>query len=368
MQQSLDQMAAGGRKRPRAWPFHGQIRCQATLKKKDVTLSCQNNAYYEQGGLFCCGVHSSSKKRRRTRLQVDPKKAEKRRQELRRWQQDVEEASGVNTQLGRRGRVRVGKLRMMRAPPHLAGLLKVFPNYRHAKRVDGFGCHTLSPKSLGPVAHGMPGWPVAKNLENFHQAGKIFSCEVVERPSSSREAEDSDDGDELFSGYEIKPEAIALRKKMYRDSVPYRHKFKYPAMRRLTGGAGGNINKPLFSVYYHRGTGKERRYTYLQSRYFYCHHYEVLSRENQQLGQLRDKIQQGVGLFLLGYDGRDVKRLTPEEKIWDCLYRYYLDDSKPFGHELVLYTLLVTPIHDRCLYPWNRFRREHPGLYDGFID
>ena len=364
-QQSLDQVVKihMGRKRRRETPFYGQIICQA--KGKGDETPCTNKAYYQQGVLFCCGVHST--KKHRQKLTVDPEKEKKRREELKKWKADVEEAAQSRRMVGQKGSVQVGKLRMMKPPPHLPGYLKVFPNHRHANRVDGFGCHTLSPMMLGPVVHSMRKWPTAKNLENFHQGAKCFPWEVEER-SSSEINFSSAKGSPLFSEYKIKPEATALRKTMYEDATPYRHKYKYPKMKKLTGGKKGNnnINQPLFSAYYHQRTGEERRYTYLQSRYFYCHYYETLTLVNSQLEQLQKKIQQGVSLHILGYDGRKLKRLSAtKESIQDCLYRYYLDDSKPFGHELVLCSLLA--IHFSEDYPWNRFRRENPGLYQGYV-
>ena len=44
------------------------------------------------------------------------------------------------------------------------------------------------------------------------------------------------------------------------------------------------------------------------------------------------------------------------------LYEHYCDPSRPFGHELVLYTLLS--VKDREDYPWRRYYREHSELYD----
>ena len=60
---------------------------------------------------------------------------------------------------------------MMKPPEHIDGYLKVFPNFKHQNRKDGFGCASLSPKALGPVSDGSRH---AKNIENFHQGAKIF--------------------------------------------------------------------------------------------------------------------------------------------------------------------------------------------------
>ncbi len=374
-QQTLDQMvAASGQQQPRRkskrkrsldFPFHGQASCEGIIQK--TKAKCTNKAYYEQAGKFYCGVHSSTKKQR-SELVQDPQKEEKRRLELARWKVDVEEVAMVNRANGKKGHVRVGKLRMRRAPPHVAGYLKVFPNFRHGNRVDGFGCKTLSPMDLGPVRHGMLGWPDAENLENYYQGAKIFLGEVIVHDEGGYTSEEEAEVDRPIDlQYTILFDAIVLRKEMYKDKTPHRHKFKYLVMKNMVADKK-NLNKPLFSSYYHQYIKhKERRFTYIESRYFYCAQYQDLTDYNTELRNLRTKIDQGYNLHILGYDGREVKRrLSEKESLSDCLYRYYLDESKPYGHELVLYTLLA--ISDPKDYPWNRYYGNHPGLYDGFID
>lgn len=359
MQTTLDHhLNKKGKKRSRNdnAPFHGQTPCEGIVKKSGA--KCTNQAYYEQNGKYLCGVHSSTKKQRTT-LKVDPQKKEKRALELAFWESEVEEAAMVHRANGKRGYVKIAKLLMMKAAPHTAGCRNVFPNYRHGDRVDGYGCKTLSPKDLGPVEHEMLGWPDAKNLENYHQGAKIFLNEVEKRDSHDNDPNN-------YYKYVIKPDAIALRKKMYLDPIPYRHKFDYPEMKKMVMDKK-NLNKPLFSLFYHQTkAGATRRFSYLECRYFYCHFYEVLTRMNEELDNLREMIKQGYNLCLTGYDGREIKKLSASENLQDCLYRYYQDDSKPYGHELVLYTLLV--LCNPMDYPWNRFRQDHLGLYDGFID
>jgi hypothetical protein len=80
----------------------------------------------------------------------------------------------------RRGDVIVTKLRMMKSPEYNKGFLKVFPNFKHQGRKDGYGCKKLSPMFLGPVQHGQPGLPPSENIENFHQGSKCFEEEIDE--------------------------------------------------------------------------------------------------------------------------------------------------------------------------------------------
>ena len=94
--------------------------------------------------------------------------------------------------------------------------------------------------------------------------------------------------------------------------------------------------------------------TYLECRYMYCREYQRLVVQESEFSTLRKMIEQeGCNVQLIGYDAYDVGQKTP--------YECYLDTSRPFGHELVLYTLLVES--DPEQYPWNRYRRENPQVY-----
>lgn len=52
-------------------------------------------------------------------------------------------------------------------------------------------------------------------------------------------------------------------------------------------------------------------------------------------------LNEGFNLNIVGYDAYQPTKTLEE---------HYLDDSKPFGHELVLYTLLST-----TEYPWVKY-------------
>lgn len=196
--------------------------------------------------------------------------------------------------------------------------IKVFPNYRHLNRKDGLGVPSLSPMTLGPVNHGQPGLPPAKLIENYHHANKVFENEV------------DMDGNPL-------PIFFETQKQWYNDDVPHRHKYRN--------------KKTLYSLHYSE-SGELRRYQYVESRYFYCHWYEILAKKQSAFVQLRTMLADGKSLLILGYDGR---------KIDKSLKKMYEDDSKPFGHELVLCSLLI--IKDPEDYPWNVYYREHKELY-----
>jgi len=254
----------------------------------------------------------------RTKLKKDPDASRKRQAEQLRRTQAAETAAEENPG---RGQVRCASLRMMQTAPHVEGYLSIFPNRKHRKRVDGgLACSYLSPMELGPVPHQEPGQPQAKNIENYHQAAKFFEGLDQAGPGFWQD--------------------VGRR---YADPVPHRHKH-----------AGHRQNAPLYSV--RKDTsGRERRFNYLESRYFYCYWYAQLAPAHADYRRLTEALDRGFNLLIVGYDGYEVTR---------SLREHYEDVSRPFGHELVLYTLLT--VANPADYPWAQYRREHTALYEGF--
>ena len=200
----------GTKRKPVA--HYGETTCQHP--------KCSNNAYYECDASLLCGVHS------RNRARNDLPKfspSEKKVKAASAWEElaEIEEAAKENRENGRRGEVIVTKLRMMRAPEHRKGFLKVFPNFKHQGRKDGYGCRKLSPMFLGPVQHGQPGLPPAQNIENFHQGSKCFVEEMDEDGNPSSVFQEN-------------------RLEFYKDLVPHRHKYH--------GNDGQNKNIPKVSL------------------------------------------------------------------------------------------------------------------------
>jgi hypothetical protein len=107
---------------------------------------------------------------------------------------------------------------------------------------------------------------------------------------------------------------------------------------------------------YYDKDGNEHRYTYLQCRYFYCHYYELLATKEKDFIALKKMIKNGYNLNIQGYDGYNITM---------DLMEHYNDISKPFGHELVLYTLLVE--NDPAKYPWNIFYELNKQIYHNVI-
>ncbi|QIN54427.1 hypothetical protein [Cedratvirus kamchatka] len=310
--------------------YFGEKECSAVYKtgtKKG--LRCRNKAYYEvdEVGLLC-GVHSS--KLERKELPKNPNAAKNEEEQRKEHKQEVERQAEQNKKAHKTGSVVVSKMRMMKKVEPRLGYLSVFPNYKHGNRTDGLGMPSLSPKSMGPVSHNIADLSPAKNLENFWQFSKAFAFEV-------------DNQGNLLPWFEAK------RKQGFEDAVPHRHKYE----RKVLSQYGSNLNKPLFSVFVDK-QGKERRFSYIQARYFYCKIYEELAKKQEDFVKLQELISEGYNLNLVGYDGYEVS---------DDLMWHYLDEKQPFGHELVLYTLLTREEGD---YPWNTYHEEHKKLYDGF--
>lgn len=287
--------------------YYGTISCSAHTQKGNP---CTNLAYWSvqdssnKSLRYLCGVHAKNSTRKK--LPKDPEAGKKKRAELQRHQKEVESTARANQEEGKMGQVRVSPLRMFRSAPLIPGYLNVFPNNRHQNRQDGLGCAQLSPMRLGPVEHPQPGLPRSENLENFHQGNKCFPSELDSEGEPSQ----------VF---------YSNQKEMYQSKVPQRHKKEAKYHR------GKNKNIPAYAVW-RDPDRKVVKLTYIQSRQLYCHYYQKLATQTQDYLKLKKKLQEGYNLNIVGYDGYPVTKSLEE---------HYLDPSRPFGHELVLYSLLV---------------------------
>lgn len=308
--------------------FYGETICQGIIKS--TNKPCTNYAYYLDNKKNLCGVHSN--KTTRKNLPKNPNKEKDRLEMYSKQKLEVERVAKENRNNGKKGKVILTKLKMMKQPEYVKGYLNVFPNFKHQNRKDGYGCMRLSPKSLGPIKHGMKNLPEAKNLENFHQFAKFWDFEFDEKD-------------------ELKKEYLDKRKEGYENKEPFRHKYSKEILKKYNK----NINVSKCSIYYDKDGG-EHRYSYLECRYFYCHYYEKLAMKEPDFDKLMKYINDGYNLNIIGYDSYQVT-----QDLWKC----YNDTSKSFGHELVLYTLLVSGKDEE--YPWNRYYRENLEKYKGVI-
>lgn len=270
--------------------------------------------------MYVCGKHSTKQKEYRKTLPKNPNKKQNEQAKYDELQQLVEEQAAENKKAGKKGQVICSKLRMMRNPEHKDGFLKVFPNFKHGGRRDGFGCPSLSPKSMGPVHHTQPSLPPSKNLENLHQGNKVFPSEVDEKGEATK----------VF---------FKTQKDMYESNIPLRHK---AAAEAYTKGVK-NKNVPLYSLW-EMPDGSKKKMTYFESRQIYCNYYERFALASDDFKKLKKMREDGYNLQIVGYDAYDV---TTD------LETCYKDVSRPFGHELVLYTLLT--VDDDKEYPWRKY-------------
>lgn len=269
-------------------------KCSAVTGKGD---KCKNGGYYKlNDGRIVCGVHSRGKER--VELPKIKKVLEK-----------VEVTKGE-------GKIEVRKIQMMKSVEDLGNYARCFPNFKHGGRKDAcFDCSSLSPFRLGPIDHGQPSLPPAKNLENFFQFNKVYSDEVDKNTQPTQKFFDT-------------------QLKGYLDEVPHRHKPQY------------KIEKCLYSIWEKKDKTLVSL-SYVESRQIYSHFYVKYAREQEAFKKLVKLHEDGYNICIYGYDGyptNDVKASDMEE--------YYLDPSKPFGHELVLYTMLKYKPEE---YPWIKY-------------
>lgn len=282
--------------------YYGEQKCEAIVKS--TGNKCVNGAYYKVNDQYLCGTHS-----KKGIKEMLPRNPDKNLINLKEHEKTI---------LPLDGKIKCYKIKMMTPIPLINGYRNVFPNNKQQHRKDGFGCCELSPMRLGPITHLQPGLPIALNLENFHQFNKVFEHEEL----------DGNPSDEFR-----KTQLLG-----YNDRIPHRHKFK-----------GKNI--PLYSVF--KTQNGEKKFTYIQSRYFYCCFYEKLATQQNDFKTLQQFHADGINLIICGYDAYDVT---------EDLYKHYCDEKRPFGHELVLYTLLTV---DPILYPWHLYRKNNLDVYEG---
>ena len=105
-------------------------------------------------------------------------------------------------------------------------------------------------------------------------------------------------------------------------------------------------------LHYPDPEGHECRYTWVQSRYFYCHFYQRLVQQQAQYHKLWEMRKGGTNLNIYGYDGYHVTK---------SLVEHYTSTERSFGHEMVLYTMLT--VQEPKDYPWNLYYTEHRDRY-----
>jgi hypothetical protein len=288
--------------------YYGTIKCSGVTGSQKL---CRNKAYWLSNSLYLCGVHSKADQER-TELPKNPNAKADRAKVMTERQKLVEEVAKKNRAKGIKGDLICVKIGMMKEVEHHDGYLKVFPNFKHQNREDGYGCMSLSPKAMGPIDHGQPGLPIAKNLENMWQGSKCFPHET---------GKDGNPNKEFYT----------TRLTMYNDPEPHRHK-------KFLDGSHAKGNIPNYTVW------NNHHYQYGEARQIYCHFYEKIALKLNDFLKLKQWLEQGYNLQICGYDGYHVTKSLDE---------HYKDTTRPFGHEMVLYTLLTL---DKKDYPWRKYQ------------
>lgn len=289
--------------------FSGEAPCEV----------CAKRAYFRapvEGGRWAllCGRHAPREAREKLPKRPAAERRAKLAAELARHTAGVEAARRATG-----GRVTLQRLRMLRQPALTAGAVIVLPNNRHGTHpMAAFDCSALSPMRLGPVEHGQPGLPPARNIENFHQGSKCFREEVDKEGNPT----------ELF---------VRNRLRFYLDPEPHRHKYR--------GLDTKNRNVPLFFVWRDR-TGREHRLSYVESRQFYCEFYSRLAAARPEFGRLQGLLRDGYDVEICGYDAHPFDPTADAEHA-------YCDAALPFGHERVLAVMLVCR---PSTWPWRRHK------------
>lgn len=327
-------------------PYYAESPCQAKTAKGSP---CTNKAYFSvrkkciNGSIevrYLCGQHSKKDEKTRVKLPKNPNEEKEKKEALVKHAESTEKRAKENASAGKRGSVKCFHMSMMGVVPLEDGRMNVFPNRKHGGRKDGYGCSSLSPMMLGPVIHRQPNLPIAQNIENYHQFNKVWSIEL-----------DNDTGEPSENFYKT-------QRSGYKDKEPHRHKFDAKTREKMMSSLKGvntskNENAPVYSIH-ETLDGEKRKFSYVESRYFYCSAYEALViPNNKEYTTLVDFLDRGYDITICGYDAYDVTM---------DIYDHYCDESKPFGHELVLYTLLTTKVEQD--YPWHTYRKSNPDVYE----
>ena len=300
-------------------PLYGDSICMGTVKS--TGNACTNKAYWAVGEEYLCGVHA--KKYEKTKIQLVKRSAKEtkklKEESICRFSKLADAAAKKNKSLKKYGDIFCYKMQMCKKIIQKEGYMLVFPNNKHQNRADGYGCSSLSPMVMGPIST-YGNLPDCFNLENFHQQSKCFKEEVDSEGNPSKEFYDN-------------------QKDGFVDKVPHRHK-KY---------AKGNI--PTYFVWIGKD-GIEKHFQYVDSRQFYCNYYDRIGSKLEDFKHILSLLKNGYNIQICGYDSN--KLLSK-----DNIDKWYLNSTKPFGHESVLFTMLLFELYPNDIEkPWLTHKTE----------
>lgn len=216
------------------------------------------------------------------------------------------------------------------------GALPIFPNCKHGafgnaarqSQCGGLGMSSLSPRlGDGVQLCVRRAGPQGGRCERFATVEAVMQAPKV-YPDMLRE-----DGT-------LTPAAAAMRAEFRAAD---------PAGRHLGGAA--RPNQCLYSMLC------GRKFSYIEARYFYCRAFELSKAANSNFARVRALLAKGIDVNIVGYDAPH-EGATPES-----LSTRYEDPSRPFGHELVIFSMIALQPEAR---PWTQYARAHPETYSGF--
>jgi hypothetical protein len=197
------------------------------------------------------------------------------------------------------------------------GYYPVYPEWGLSKPPsDGFACAELSPQSLGPIEHGQPGLPPAKNLVNLWLGSACFATDLDDNGNPS---------DVFYSN----------RLAFYQDHEPY-----HSVCQQVD-----SLN-PAFFVWVNP-QGVETRLTPLEFRRIYCTIYEHLVLPHPRFAFISTLVAKHVNVQLCIYGA------VPFGYDCDSAEDAYLDPNESFGYERILHTMLTLRQNPKA-YPWRK--------------
>ncbi len=299
--------------------YYAEVNCE--------NEKCKNKAYVESEKKYYCKVHCKNGTALPKRPKTEVVALNIKREEDRRLCED--KAQIKNVEKGRKGKVKMTRLTMVKGWDYKEGYFPIFPNYRQA-RTDGLSMQSLSPFKLGPVI--INDELRCETLEIYWQYSKVYESEISAR-------------DEVLDIF------FEKRKKFFKYRIA--NAVEWKKMKTLKKGPEPEI--PIFAL--HELNGKEKRYDYVSSRYFYCTYYAALAEKENDLAKLRTMMDEGLNIQLVGYDSFDLDKNDSEEI---ALYKAFKNSSFHFGHEAVLYCLLTLNPKN---YPWVVYKRKHESIF-----
>ena len=257
-------------------------------------------------------------------------------EKLRLYKESIQFAFINNQSQNKKGTIKFKKMPNNKKIPLTLGYINVVSNYNSKKLNQNYilNYKSLSPTNLGPVNHNMPNLPPSLNLENFWNFSKVWHFELDPETDMN----------------ELQPVFFQKRIKGYLLEKPIKSKYTFDQIKAFDGPVN-----PECAIYYDK-YGQPIKYDYIQSRYFYCHYYQQLVSQVREFNIIKKKLQMGYNIIIYSDKG-----FTENDKY----YQMYVDPTKPFKHEMILYIMLKEPNPDK--YPWNIYYKIYRKIYQNVI-